>query len=144
MHIDGIKNKPLISTLKKKTASPKDISFVSMLEGQIQPADETTPIAKTVEISSGPSAPAATRLAGLASSERTIDVLAALGDALENLTIKPDDLLPLVDALESETTTILDIKEQLDDSDPLSELLDRVAAVAYLESEKFRRGDYGH
>lgn len=143
MKINGIKNKQIGGkSVKKKEGTASSISFVGLLEeqlGQIQEAAPTTVAEKILET---PSASSSIRLTGLALSENTIDILAAFSEALENLDLSAESLRPLIDALEEETTAILDIKEQLEADDPLAELLDRIAAVAYLETEKYRRGDY--
>ena len=143
MKIDGIKNKPISGKpAKKKAGSAQDISFGSLLEGQLQPIHETPQATATESISESSSVSSSTRLAGLTLSEKTIDILAAFSEALENLSLSSENLQPIIEELEGETTALLDIKEQLDADDPLAELLDRIAAVAYLETEKYRRGDY--
>lgn len=142
MNINGIRSKSIKQKAKSgaKTSSP-DISFSTLLAGQIQPPLEAQQTAALAEIQNKSSS-ASTRTAGITLTENTIDVLAAYGDALSDLQLSKDDIRPLIEALEEGTTSLLDIKEQLDTDDPLAELLDRVAAIAYLESEKFRRGDY--
>jgi hypothetical protein len=143
MKIDGIKNKSISGkSVKKKTASPQDVSFGSLLEDRLASVDETSPVSAVEAVRAPSPGASSTRLAGLALSEKTIDILAAFSEALENLSLSPEYLQPIVDALEGETTAILDIKEQLEADDPLAELLDRIAAVAFLETEKYRRGDY--
>ncbi len=143
MKIDGIKNKPISSkTVKKKAGSMPNISFVNMLESQLSPPSEASSANAAETISESSSASSSTRLAGLTLSDKTIDVLAQFSEALENLSLSSESLKPIIEELEEETTALLDIKEQLQDDDPLAELLDRIAAVAYLETEKYRRGDY--
>lgn len=86
--------------------------------------------------------PVELRLAGLSTSENTIDLLDSFSKALNNLRLSTTDLLPLIEALEGDTTTLLDIKEQLPHNDPLAQLIDRVTTISVIEAEKFRRGDY--
>ena len=82
------------------------------------------------------------RLEGLALGEEAIDTLEALGQALANADLDRQALSPLIEALEGDMTGLLDLRAQLADSDPLARLIDRIATVAYLETEKYRRGDY--
>lgn len=143
MKIDGIKNKSIGGkSSPKKTASTQGNSFVSLLEGKLHPIQPLTPVIETGDIGESTPVSSSTRLAGLALSENAIDILAAFSEALGNLSLSSENLRPIIEALEGETTAILDIKEQLETDDPLAELLDRIAAVAYLETEKYRRGDY--
>ena len=44
--------------------------------------------------------------------------------------------------MEEETSALLDLQEELPQDDPLAKLLNRIATVTYLESAKYRRGDY--
>ena len=143
MKIDGTKNKPISGkSAKKKAGQSKDISFVGMLESHLNPIHQVSSPSSPDTIRESSSVSSSTRLAGLTLSEKTIDILAAFSEALNNLSLSAKSLQPIVDALEGETTALLDIKEQLEADDPLAELLDRIAAVAYLETEKYRRGDY--
>jgi hypothetical protein len=86
--------------------------------------------------------PAALRIESLSVAEATINSLESLGTALNNLRLPAEDLAPLVEALEEETGSILDLKGKLPAEDPLARLLDRVASISYVETAKFRRGDY--
>jgi len=144
MKIDGVTNKPVTSktTKKKKAATAGDLSFFGLLESQLEPPVETAPAEKTKATSESSQASASTRFEGLTLGEQAIDILDSLAEGLGNLELAAEDLGPLVEALEEDMTTILNIKEQLPADDPLAILLDRVAAVAFMETEKFRRGDY--
>ena len=71
-----------------------------------------------------------------------MDTLESFGSALNNLEFSAKDIEPFVDALENETQSILELKKQLPEQDPLSLLLERVATVSYIETAKYRRGDY--
>jgi hypothetical protein len=143
MKIDGVKNKAISGkSAQKKASSGQDISFGSLLAGQLNPVQESLPVAAPEGIPENSPVSSSTRLAGLTLSENTIDILAAFSEALANLSISSENLQPLIEELEGETMALLDIKEQLEENDPLAELLDRIAAVAYLETEKYRRGDY--
>ena len=142
MNIKGIQNKPLKKESPIRSRESSDISFSSLLAGQIQAPVESKETTAPVSVQNNSLLSAATRTDGIALTEKTIDFLASYAEALENLQLKTEEMAPLIEALEDGTTSLLDIKAQLDADDPLAQLLDRVAAVAYLESEKFRRGDY--
>lgn len=128
------------STNKAKSASPT--SFFDLLTDQLQGPEEAQAPQQTEAPTTEKQVPAELRLAGLSMSENTIDLLESFSQALGELRLSASDLLPLVEALEGDTTTLLDIKEQLPQHDPLAQLIDRVATVSTIEAEKFRRGDY--
>lgn len=125
-----------------KAKSSQATSFFDLLADQLQPPGETTPTAATEAPESEPQVAAELRLAGLSLSENTIDLLESFSEALGNLHLSAHDLLPLIEALEGETTTLLDIKDQLPPQDPLAQLIERVTTITVVEAEKFRRGDY--
>jgi hypothetical protein len=127
--------------ISKKKAF-QSTSFFDLLTDQLQPADETQTINQTEAPKTESQIPAELRLAGLSMSESTINLLESFSQALGNLHLPTSDLLPLIEALEGDTTTLLDIKDQLPQHDPLAQLIDRVATISAIEAEKFRRGDY--
>ena len=53
-----------------------------------------------------------------------------------------DKLEPVIASLEENTAALVSYKNQIDAQDPLANLLDRVATTTYVETVKFRRGDY--
>lgn len=128
------------STSKGKTSAVN--SFFDILSGQLQPSAEAPALEATTAPSTETQIPAELRLAGLSMSENTIELLDSFSQALGDLRLSADDLLPLIEALEGDTTTLLDIKEQLPAHDPLAQLIDRVTTISAIEAEKFRRGDY--
>lgn len=117
-------------------------SFFDLLTDQLQPSEGAQAVTSTEALTADVQIPAELRLAGLSMSESAIDLLESFQEALGNLRLSAKDLLPLIEALEGDTTTLLDIKEQLPKHDPLSQLIDRVATISAIEAEKFRRGDY--
>lgn len=125
-----------------KTKSVSATSFFDLLTDQLEPLTPPTTTEQTEAIANECLIPADLRLAGISTSENTIDLLESLGQALGNLQLTASDLLPLVEALEGDTTALLDIKEQLPQHDPLAQLIDRVTTISVIEAEKFRRGDY--
>lgn len=128
------------STSKGKTSAVN--SFFDILSGQLQPSAEAPALEATTAPSTETQIPTELRLAGLSMSENTIELLDSFSQALGDLRLSADDLLPLIEALEGDTTTLLDIKEQLPAHDPLAQLIDRVTTISAIEAEKFRRGDY--
>jgi hypothetical protein len=142
MKITDLKNQPVSSKSKAKKSRVENSGFFDLLTDQLaEPAEaaQTSEVNAPVETSQ---LPPGTRLNGVRLSESSIDLLDNFGKALGDLRLKAEDLAPLVEALEGDTTALLDIKEQLPPDDPLALLIDRVTTISYIETEKFRRGDY--
>lgn len=127
-------------TTGKKTTS--ETNFKDLLTNQAQQAGASGQVTESGTIAPSPPISAALRLEGLQLSEKTINTLESFGAALENVSLASEDLEPFVAALEEETTALLDLQEELPQEDPLAKLLNRIATVTYLETEKYRRGDY--
>jgi hypothetical protein len=142
MKIQGIKGQRTEDkgTVKKARSSEKS-TFFSLLEGQLHPTAPTTSV-QPADFSDNSTVPAQLRLDGVFISENTIDLLESFENCLGNTDISLEDLTPIIDALELGTTSLLDIKEQLSADDPLAQLIDQVATISIVETEKFRRGDY--
>jgi hypothetical protein len=83
-----------------------------------------------------------TRIAALSLSERAIGELEDYQKALANLDIKEKDLAPFISALEERVLGLLELREQIPAGDGLAAVVDRVAATCYLETVKYRRGDF--
>jgi hypothetical protein len=142
MKIQGIKGQRTEDKgAAKKTKSSEKTNFFSLLERQLLPAEPTTAVQATDSIENS-TVPAQLRLDGVFISENTIDLLESFEKCLGNIDLSPEDLMPIIDALEVGTTSLLDIKEQLSADDPLAQLIDQVATISIIETEKFRRGDY--
>lgn len=142
MKIDNLKSKQTEAKSSiKRSSSGSSASFFSLLDGQLQPTEQPLSIQPTTQ-SETCSIPAQLRLDGVFLSENTIDLLESFSNCLDNLELSTDDLTPIINALEDGTTSLLDIKEQLPADDPLAVLIDRVATISIIETEKFRRGDY--
>ncbi|MFW8600136.1 hypothetical protein ACOHYD_01440 [Desulfobacterota bacterium M19] len=144
MKINDLKTKKL--TTRKAAKNYRDpaipeVGFQTLLNGLKGSKEIAAGQAVEAPAPSAISSPAV-RLQGLSLSESSIDLLDSLSRGLADLTLNSDDLTPLVDSLEMDSTALLDIKEQLSGDDPLARLIDRVTAVSYIEVEKFRRGDY--
>ncbi len=86
--------------------------------------------------------PAELRLQGLELSEGALDLLDRFQAALADGRFAARDLEPFASALEDQTAALLAVRDRLPADHPLSAVVDQVAAVAYVEAAKFRRGDY--
>lgn len=118
------------------------INFQDLLENQLKSlstSKEITPVTSAQEITT--TSPAL-RVDGLSLTEDVLTHLDQFGAALAAPRTHAADLEPFVAALEEETSALVAVKGELADDDPLAALLDRVAAAAYVETVKFRRGDY--
>ncbi|MBU0482108.1 MAG: hypothetical protein KKG47_13510 [Proteobacteria bacterium] len=119
------------------------IDFRSLLESKLHAPVSADPVSGVVPISPMPEeGMASLRLDGLAVTESAIEHLEQYSAALSDTTLSPRDLEPFVSSLEEETLALLEIRSHFSEDDTLAILLDRVATVTYLETVKFRRGDY--
>lgn len=145
MKIHDIKaNRPSESKSGKKTKTSGATSFFDLLSDQIAPSQETIPAPRPEQITETADVPTQLRFQGISLSEETINLLETYSKALANLNLDINDLVPIIEAMEGDTTALLDIKEQLDPSDPLAQLIDHVTTISYIEAEKYRRGDYSN
>jgi len=116
--------------------------FQHLLDDRLRSIGETKKTAQVTGTSLDRATPVALRLESLALTETTIDTLSAYSSALGNTELSVTDFEPLVSALEEKTVGLLEMKNKLSGDDPLAQLLERVSTVAYLETAKYRRGDY--
>ncbi len=116
--------------------------FQQLLAREIATSAAANQAAAAAPVTAASQIPAALRLQGLELSETTINTLDSFSAALGNTALKPEELEPYAAALEEDVAALLSIKNQMPGDDPLAKLLDRVATVSYLETAKFRRGDY--
>jgi len=123
-------------------ASDAGTEFQLILAREIETSAAANQAAATTPVSAASPIPSALRLQGLELSETTINTLDSFSAALGNTALKNDDLEPYAAALEEDVAALLSVKNQMPGDDPLAKLLDRVATVSYLETVKFRRGDY--
>lgn len=126
----------------KKSSASSAVDFRQLLQGQLSPVQDvasTTPVAEVQEREQGG---AQLRLQGVKLTESTIDSMEAFAAALAKEALSESDLKVFVERLEEDAQVLVDIKEQLPKHDPLAELIERVSAACYLETAKFRRGDY--
>ena len=138
--LTGLNNAGPTSTNQTKSPSGKD--FQQLLDNQLQSVSETEKTTASSQIEAGIPFSPELRTAGLALTETTINTLESYSQALANSRLTGKDIEPLVAFLEEETSGLMELKEQLPENDSLGEILERVATVTYLETSKYRRGDY--
>ena len=133
--------KPVSAVSGKSAGSNISNEFKRLLDDRLQSISEGKKVA-TVGRTEAVETAASLRLQGLEMTEYALQTLEDYEAALADTAIDGRDLEPFVAALEEETTGLLSLRDQIPAEDPLAGLLDRVAAVTFLESAKFRRGDY--
>jgi len=134
---------PASSTGKAgKTTSPAAIDFRHLLQAQVEGVAPVSQTAPSTEVSDRQPVPAQLRLEGVQLAEASIDSLDAFAQALADASLSADDLESFISALEEESQGLVNIKAQLPNDDPLAQLIEQVATSCYLETEKYRRGDY--
>jgi len=126
----------------KSSASSGGVDFQKMLEEQLQGMTSGSQVREAAPMAPIADVPPALRVDGISLSESAIEDLESFGAALENKDLSATDLAPYVDAMEEKVAGMLSLREQLPPGDQLSVLLDRVATATYLETAKYRRGDY--
>lgn len=141
MKIDGlITSAPEIK--RNKSGAVSDFNFQRVLESRLKATAGIEDVTQTTKVGEPCAASAQTRLNGLTVTETTLDAMESFSRALGNTNFSADDLEPYSSALEEHTLALLTIKDRLPENDHLAKLLDRVATVSFVESTKFRRGDY--
>lgn len=132
----------VVTGQQTRTASTTGVDFQDLLRAQLAKVaspDHAQPAPEAVQLSA---TPAAVRIEGLTLTEASLNTLEAFGAALANPAIQPEALQPFIGNLEEETAALMAVRGQLPAEDPLAGLLDRVAALTYLEAAKYHRGDY--
>ncbi|RJX31431.1 MAG: hypothetical protein C4531_07600 [Desulfurivibrio sp.] len=139
-NLQGLQN---IGQAEQKRSKPlSGADFKDLLDAELLSGVSSAAAGSATQISSAGQVPIGLRIESLSVAETTINSLESFGSALNDLRLPAEDLEPLVEALEEEAGSILDLKEKLPAGDPLAKLLDRVATVSYVEAAKYRRGDY--
>ena len=118
------------------------VSFHELLESQLHKTSHSMdvhPAQKTADVSS---VPTSLRLESISLTETTLQNLESFENGLKNKALSADTLEPLVSSLEENIAALVSYKNQIDAQDPLANLLDRVATSTYVETMKYRRGDY--
>ncbi|ADH87210.1 hypothetical protein [Desulfurivibrio alkaliphilus] len=143
MKISDILQQQNIPGSGKSTGPGSSADFAAILQSHLQGAGNTEPATgvQQTTASSGP-VPAHLRLESLEVSQNTIATLEAFSNALSNPAVQSEELEPYINALENEVAAMLELKGELPAQDPLARILEEVAAVSYLETAKYRRGDY--
>jgi hypothetical protein len=139
---DLLHGQKITGTSTAKQPQETGANFQDMLANRLQSMSETASTTAIQSVGRTESIPASLRIEGLGISDAAIDTLESFSAALGNRAIAAGALEPFAADLEEKTAAILDIREQLPTNDPLGMLLDRVATTAYVESAKYRRGDY--
>ena len=144
MKINEIKiSQPAGNHTEKSANSSGSIDFRSLLENKLHATQEIDPVSGVNPVSPMREEGMATlRMDGLAVTESAIEHLEQYTAALADTDLAERDLEPFVSALEEETLALLEIRSHFSEDDSLAMLLDRVATVTYLETVKYRRGDY--
>jgi len=126
----------------RNTDTPGGGQFQQLLETHMRPAVKVEAPSAIAGVTAPAPVDPAVRIAALELSERAINELEDYQKALGNLELKPDDIEPHVAALEERVIGLLELREQIPADDSLAVILDRVCTSCYLETVKFRRGDY--
>ncbi|MDH3359319.1 MAG: hypothetical protein OEL55_00470 [Desulfobulbaceae bacterium] len=126
----------------KSEASSGGVDFQKLLEEQLKGATSGSPVQESAPMLPLADVPSALRVEGVSLSESAIEDLELFGSALENKEFSATDLAPYVDSMEEKLSGMLSLREQLPPGDQLGILIDRVATATYLETAKYRRGDY--
>lgn len=139
-------NELLTGQLTTNAASGKrsatGINFLDLLENQLNSISDSKKVDQVAGTSEVTSVSPSLRLAGLSITEDVLTHLDQFSTALGKQRTNAADLEPFVTALEEETSALVSVKGELAAGDPLASLLDKVAAAAYVETAKYRRGDY--
>jgi hypothetical protein len=125
-----------------KSGQASALDFRHLLQAQMEGVHDVSNTAPVGPVEERQQGSPELRLQGVQMTEATIDSLESFAKALENSSLNAQDLEPFIAALEEENQGLLDIKEQLAADDPLTKLIEQVAAATYLETAKYRRGDY--
>lgn len=118
-------------------------NFAAILQSHLRgPEAALSPVASAPTPTIGAAIPAQLRLDSLSLSQTAISTLDSFSAALGNTTLKADELEPYISALENDVAAMLDLKQELPEQDPLAKVLEEIATVSFLETAKYRRGDY--
>lgn len=130
------------SSATKKSQASSAVDFRQLLQGQMSPVQDVAATSPVAEVREREQGDPKVRMQGVKLTESTIDSMESFAKALADQALSPNDLEAFVARLEEDAQVLVDIKEQLPENDPLAELVERVSAACYLETAKFRRGDY--
>lgn len=126
-----------------KTQGPTgEQDFKSLLTNRLHNMTSTVEQVADVSPVSPEQASASIRLESLALGEITINTLDAFQIALGRKDLNTAALEPFISSLEDNSQAIIDLQRQLPADDQLTILLEQIAAVSYMETVKYRRGDY--
>ena len=126
----------------KKSGESSAIDFRQLLHSQMQGVHDVSDTSQVAPVQEQEQGNPELRMQGVQLTETAIVSLESFAKALEDANLNSEDLEPFISALEEENLGLLDIKEQLPKDDPLAKLIEQVAAATYMETAKYRRGDY--
>lgn len=126
----------------KKSGQSSAIDFRHLLQSQMQEVHDISDTSQIAPVQERQQVDPELRMQGVQLTETAIASLESFAAALEDANLQVKDLEPFITALEEENLGLLDIKEQLPKDDPLAKLIEQVAAATYMETAKYRRGDY--
>lgn len=126
----------------KESGQSSTLDFRHLLQSHMQGVLDVNDTAPITEVQEREQGSPELRLQGVQLTEASIVSLESFAKALEDINLDSKDLEPFIAALEEENQGLLDIRAQLPDDDPLAKLIEQVAAATYLETAKYRRGDY--
>ena len=132
-------SKPYITD---KTGSNQGISFHELLESQLDRASKGFDAQSPQPVTDVSPVSTSLRLESLSLTEQTLQTLEHLEMALNNNALPANNLEPIISSLEENTAALVAYKNQIDEQDPLANLLNQVATTTYIETVKYRRGDY--
>jgi len=118
------------------------LSFSKLLEAQLIKAPQVNNSNSVSRIAGTTPVVISVRIESLALSEEILAMLDSYGNALADHSLALPELQPYIEDLEEKASALLALKNQIPAQDSLAKLVDHVATTAYLETAKFRRGDY--
>ena len=118
------------------------LSFSKLLEAQLAKSSHVAGTSHTTSVNASKPVAAGLRIESLALSEDILTMLDAYGNALSNQSFPIAELQPYIEDLEEKASALLELKNQIPAQDSLAKLVDGIATAAYLETAKYRRGDY--
>lgn len=132
-------SKPYITD---KTGPNQGVSFQELLESHLHGTSKSTGVQSPHEATDVSPVPTSLRLESISLTEKTLQTLEHFENTLKNKSVPADNLEPIISSLEENTAALVAFKNQIDEQDPLANLLNRVATTTYVETVKYRRGDY--
>ena len=125
-----------------KAGHKQGVSFQELLESHLHGTSNSSDLQSPQAATGVSPVPTSLRLESLSLTEITLQTLEHFENTLKNKALPADKLEPIISSLEENTAALVAFKNQIDEQDPLANLLNRVATTTYVETVKYRRGDY--